>query len=448
MSQISRLPLFVKIAIWPILHYFYRIMSKRRWYIVIGLILVVTAGWLLTTDNLNVWPVRNTLQYQILRAWWGLVGEPKPGQPGTLQGTVYDSRGQPIIDAWVLVSRWNGEAYHAHSDKNGHYVIPSVPADTYRPVAGAPGYQDVNFGDWGQVTIGPDEQTDATVVLSPKPARLVVPGQNLAFGQPVTLTCTSPLTATARRQPVTFDSAGQPNQLTLFYMPVTATAASHLPLLLTIYPGPADSWECASLPLAAAGYAVLAAGPAYTFDLESDIDELQRLVEFARSGQIPGVDGQRIALLGGSYSALHVQRLIQRDQNFRAALLLGPPTDLFDMRYRLEQGTYVPPFGLDKALIALGLPSEEPLRYWRYSGAYHVRSDFPPLAILHSRSDEVVPYQQSELLAANLAIVGARYEVHFFDGASHYLLAPGGDKDTLEIYRITLDFLAKYLGRY
>jgi dipeptidyl aminopeptidase/acylaminoacyl peptidase len=140
-----------------------------------------------------------------------------------------------------------------------------------------------------------------------------------------------------------------------------------------------------------------------------------------------------------------VQRLLQRGQEVKAALLLGPPTDLFDMRRRLENGTYIPPFDLDQALIALGLPSREPLRYWRYSGAYHVRSDFPPLAILHSRSDEVVPYQQSELLAANLAQVGATYEVHFFDGASHYLLAEDADADTLKIYRITLDFLAKHL---
>ena len=57
----------------------------------------------------------------------------------------------------------------------------------------------------------------------------------------------------------------------------------------------------------------------------------------------------------------------------------------------------------------------------------------------------MVPYQQSELLAANLAEVGAPYEVHFFDGASHYLLAEDADEATLNIYQITLDFLARQL---
>jgi acetyl esterase/lipase len=418
---------------------------KKRWPLIVAAGLIVTFIWLATTDNINVWPIRNTLQYHLLSRWWGWVGQPTPGEPGALRGMVRDPQGYPLTGAGVLVSRWNGVTYSARTDATGRYVISGIPAGIYRPVAGAPGYNDVNFGNWqGEVQIKANQETTADVTLSSQSPRPVSPGQNLAFSAPLTLTCTAPLTASAVRRQVTFNSGGQSNQPTFFYTPVTP--APNLPLLLTIYPGPADSWECASLPLAEAGYAVLAAGPAYTFDLESDLDELQRLIEFARAGLFPGVNGHNLALLGGSYSSLHVQQLLQRDQNFKAALLLGPPTDLFDMRWRLEEGAYVPPFGLDKALIALGLPGDEPLRYWRYSGAYHVRPHLPPLAILHSRSDQVVPYTQSELLAANLDAVGAGYEIHFFNGASHYLLASGGDKDTQAIYQITLDFLAKYLA--
>ena len=243
-----------------------------------------------------------------------------------------------------------------------------------------------------------------------------------------------------------FSSAGAQNQPTFYYTPLTATISSQLPLLLVIYPGPADSWECASSALSNGGYAVLAAGPEYTFLLEDDLDELERLLKFARQGQFPATDGSRIALLGGSYSSFHVQRMLQRGQeNVQAALLLGPPTDLFDMRRRLENGTFFPPFGLDQALIAVGLPDQVPLNYFDYSGAYHVRPDFPPLAILHSRSDDVVPYQQSELLAANLDAIDAPYEAYFFGGASHYLMAEGSDKDTQVIYDIALDFLARHV---
>lgn len=418
--------------------------SNKSKVIAIGLVFALACGliWLLTTDNAAVWPIRNTVQYHTLQWWWAWVGQPQPGEPGTLRGAVRTENNQPIAGAWVLVTRWDGTTYSARSDANGDYVIRDIPADTYRPVASAPGYSDVQLGRVG-IKAGDDTATE--VVLPLEVPRVVVPGADLQLSEPTTLTCTIPLETSAVRREVTFDSAGQPNQPTFYYTPVTAATTSQLPVLLAIYPGPADTWECASLPLAEAGYVVLAAGPAYSFDLDKDVDELVRLLDFVRQGKFPGSDPSRIAAVGGSYSSLHVQRLLQRGQDLQAALLLGPPTDLFDMRRRLENGTYVPPFDLDRALIALGLPSQEPLRYWRYSGAYHVRPDFPPLAILHSRDDDVVPYQQSELLVTNLAEVGAPYEAHFFDGASHYLLAEGEDEATLNIYRITLDFLAKHL---
>jgi dipeptidyl aminopeptidase/acylaminoacyl peptidase len=398
--------------------------------------------WFVTSDDTGIWPIRNTVQYRLLSGWWSVVGQPETGASGALQGTARDFQGTPIAGAWVLASAWDGTTYAAYSNETGQYHIANIPASKYRPVAGAPGYQDIVLKQDGHsIQINAGNTTTADAVLPAEVPTMVTPGQNLTFTAPLTLSCTTPLTSTAVRREVSFDSGGQPNQPTFYYMPLTATLSSRLPVLLVIYPGPADTWQCASVPLAAAGYAVIAAGPAYTFDLENDIDELQRLVEFARKGQFPGAEGHTMAPLGGSYSSIHVLRLLQRDQNFTAAVLFGPPTDLFDMRRRLENGSYIPPFDLDKALIALGLPSQEPLRYWRYSGAYHVRPNFPPTIIFHSYSDDVVPYQQSELLVNNLELVGAPYEAHFFHGSGHYLF----DQDSVQLYETTLDFLGKHL---
>ena len=426
-----------------------RPIIRKKWTALVVIIIAVTAGlgWFITTNNSLVWPIRNTLQYRLL-AWWngGPISQPAAGPGGTLQGVVTDAQGQPIEGAWVLLAYRDGTTYSTRSDSGGAYKLDNVSPGTYRPVAGAPGYESVEIsGFLGGVKIRAGEETHSDFTLPPESTRIVTPGQNFKLGEAQMLTCKHPFDTSGIRQQIEFQSSDKPNQPAFYYRPITATAASQLPILLAVYPGPADSWECASLPLAAAGYAVLATGPAYSFDLEADVDELVRLLDFARQGHFPGGNGGQITLLGGSYSSLHVQRLLQRGQPVQAALLLGPPTDLFEMRRQLENGTYVPPFGLDQALVALGLPDQVPLRYWKYSGAYHVRGDFPPLAILHSRTDEVVPYQQSQLLIENLEKVGAPYEAHFFDGASHYLLAEDADEDTLKIYNITLEFLAKHL---
>jgi dipeptidyl aminopeptidase/acylaminoacyl peptidase len=422
-------------------------ISKKT---IITISLILLAGlcllWLSYSANPAIWSVRNTLQYYALTGWWSLVGRPEIGDPGTLAGRIVDSQAQPVQGAWVLLSRWDGTTYTTRSNAQGEYTLAGVPEGTYRPVAGAPGYESVQFGGWsGTVNITAGEETQADVTLPAAAPHHVPPGQALTLSEPVDLTCTQPFEASATRRQVHFQSEGRPNQPTFYYTPVTATLTSHLPVVLIVYPGPADSWECASLIVVKGGYTVLATGPAYTFNLEADLDELEQVLMFARQGAFPGGDGSRMAILGGSYSSLHVQRLLQRGQEVDAALLLGPITDLFDMRRRLEDRTFIPPFGLDQAFLALGLPSREPLRYWKYSGAYQISPTFPPLAVLHSRSDDVVPYQQSELLAANLDLVGAPYELHFFDAGGHYLLAEKADADTTAIYETSMAFLAKYL---
>lgn len=411
----------------------------------LGLILGVIALWLVTTRYTPVWAARNTIQYHIYSWWWQLTGQSTPNKFGALQGKVTDPQGKAIDGAWIIVPEWDGSTHSARTDADGNYVIENIPIDRYKPVAAAPGYRSTQLGGFlGRVNINSNATTIANARLTVEPNRSVAPGINFALAEPERISCTVPFETEAIQRQIHFVGDDIPNQLSFYYTPVTATETSVLPLLLVIYPGPADGWVCASLSLTKAGYAVIAAGPAYTFDLEADLDELERLLDFAREGRFPGSDSNQIAIMGGSYSSLHVQRLLQRGQEVDAALLLGPPTDLFDMRRRQEDGSFVPPFGLDQAFIAMGFPHHDPLLYLSYSGAYHVRPNFPPLAILHSRNDDIVPFQQSELLAANSKAVGAAYELHLFDGG-HYLLTEQADADSEVIYEVTLEFLAKHL---
>jgi acetyl esterase/lipase len=421
---------------------------RRRWVLAAAGLLAAGLLWLATTEQHAVWPVRNTLQYQALRWWWGLAGVPHAGyEPGALAGAVTTRGGQPIAGATVLVATWDGTTYSATTAADGRYRIADVPEGRYVPIAGAPGYAAQAVRPWGlRVRVLPDSERRLDITLEAEKAPVVAPGTGFVLGEAEELSCPGPVASRALRREVRFESGGRASQPAFYYEPISGT--ERLPTVLAIYPGPADSWECASLPLTQAGYAVLASGPAYALDLEHDIDELERLLQFVRAGRFARADAERVAVVAGSYSGLHVQRLVQRGVELRAALLLGPPTDLFDMRQRLEERSFVPPFGLDAALVALGLPDRNPERYFRYSGRYHVSERWPVVALLHSRTDSVVPFQQSELLAAKLEALGVPYESYFFEGASHYLLGAEGQgevEDTLEVYRITLDFLARQL---
>ena len=424
----------------------------------------VLLGWLATVDDVRIWPLRNTVEYRALRWWWERVGRPPAAHAvrapatGRLVGTLRDTAGRPVAGGRVLVTQWDGTARDAVSGADGGYALEGVPAGAYAPVAGAPGYADTVLGDprlpfaLGRVRVPAGGAARADVRLTPQAALPPAAGATAAaaVGAAETATCERPLAGTARRRVVTLPQAGGASGQGLLYTPGPeagpAAGGGGWPLLLTVYPGPAAAWECASVPLAAAGFAVLAVAPAYSFSPEGDVADLARWLRLARTGALPEVDGGRLAALAGSYSALHVQRLLERPEDaaaLRAAVLLGAPSDLFDARRRLEDGTYVPPFGLDAALVALGFPDREPLRYWRYSWTYHVRRDLPPLALIHSRQDEVVPFQQSEALARRLEAVGAPHRLYVFDAASHYLLSEDGD--ALAVYDLTLAFLRERL---
>lgn len=443
-------------------------LLRRLWLPLLLLLLGGAALFFFYSDADFVWPVRNTLAYRAGCMFGGrqlaapptpqaVGGEsadaasaprtcagipaPRPDAPsGTLAGCVADAQGVALPGATVLVAAPDGTTFSGRGDARGCYRIERVPSGSYVPVAAAPGHEDLALRSV-RVEAGQAQKLD--VALPPVSLPAVMPGRDLRISAPVTRTWNLPVPSAALSRTVSFDSGGRPNQATLLFTPITTTA--RLPLLIAVYPGPAATWDAVSIPLASAGYAVLAVGPAYALDLEADIAELARLVGFARAGRLPGVDGSRIALLGGSYSSLHVLRYLERDIGFRCTVLLGPPTDLFDMRRRFEDGSFFPPYGLDQALIALGTPDRTPERYWRYSAVYRLRGDTPPLLLLHSRQDEVIPYQQSELLAQALDRVGAPYEMHLFDGMRHYLLATEPSPELTELYRLTLDFLNKHL---
>ncbi len=409
----------------------------------LGCGLLAAGLWLGLTDNLRIWPVRNTLQYRLFERLPALA--PQPGAPAAVYGTVRDSAGRPIANAMVAVAAHDGTTYSAETDAQGGYTIPGVPAGSYVPAAAAAGYTDTFVRRLGLLRVGVDGAAPLNITLQPAPPPGHTAASDFQLSAGRALQVNAPLPASAISQTVTYRVAGRPNQTTLFFTPNDG-ATTPLPVLLCVYPGAAETWDTVSFPLAAAGYAVIAVGPAYALDLEPDVDDLERLLDAVRAGQLPRADPARIAVLGGSYSSLHVLRLLERnDQPVRAALLMGPPTDLFEMRRQYVINGLVPPFDLDQALIALGFPDRNPEPYWRYSARFHARSLTAPLMLIHSKTDEVIPFAQSQLLSDELQRIGTPHELHILEGMGHYLLATERTPAVDALYAMTLDFFKAHL---
>ena len=411
-----------------------------RWF---AILLGTISLWTAFTDNSMVWPVRNTVEYQLVRAWWKVVGEPDRSRTGHVAGWVRSADGQSITDAIVAVSEWDGRIRTIGTDKNGYFNISDLPVGFYRLAVTAPGYASAQTGGVLRgVTIRPGQTAEAKFNLTPINRAALPPLPPPRRSDQQTLSCSTPVPGAALRETLLFDAGdGNKKELIFLYRPEALTEKS-LPVLLTVYPGPVDTWECVSIGLSQAGYAVLAIGPAYGLELTPDVDRLEQLVSLVKREGLAGADPARVAALGGSYSALLLELLMLRDPGLNAVVLLGPPTDMFDFRRRYEREGFIPPFGLDRALVALGLPSREPLRYLHHSMVYHTRAGLPATVIFHSYQDDIVPYQQSGLLADSLRQKGVESELYLFDGASHYLLE---DSDASQaIYLRTLDFLSRH----
>lgn len=77
----------------------------------------------------------------------------------------------------------------------------------------------------------------------------------------------------------------------------------------------------------------------------------------------------------------------------------------------------------------------------------HVTPDDPPFLLIHGERDELVPYEQSQVMYDRLIQTGVPAQFVIVKNAGHSMIEPGASTTpTLaEINQIILDFLAKYL---
>jgi acetyl esterase/lipase len=131
-----------------------------------------------------------------------------------------------------------------------------------------------------------------------------------------------------------------------------------------------------------------------------------------------GVETDKIAVSGNSAGG-HLSLMVaaQRDAPVAAAIAFYPPTDFLGPGARA--------LGAPDALQYLVGDDASEADIASISPINHVRADFPPTMLLTGNRDDIVDWRDSQAMYQRLIDVGARAELHVFEGAPHAFDAVG-----------------------
>jgi dipeptidyl aminopeptidase/acylaminoacyl peptidase len=223
------------------------------------------------------------------------------------------------------------------------------------------------------------------------------------------------------------------------------------PVLLNIHGGPFASYTGALFDeaqvYAAAGYAVVMSNPrgsaGYgqehgrvirqrmgTVDLADVLDFLDGAI-----AQVPGLDGDRVGIMGGSYGGYLTAWTIAHDRRFAAAIVERGFLDPVAFVGTSDIGSFFGDeyTGTDPELIRSQSPQ---------AVVDQVRT---PTLVMHSASDLRCPLGQAERYYTALKRGGVETELVIFPGEDHELSRSGRPRHRQERFDIILDWWARYL---
>jgi hypothetical protein len=416
--------------------------------------LVLALLWFGFSDDAKITGLRNIIQYRAVKA----LGGPRVRAdeiPGAIAGAVRDAKGQPVAGAQVLVASPLGDTFTARSDAAGGYVIDGLPPGRYVPVAGLRGYKDAlsqsclaGLCRKNTVAVRPGRQIPAPDLEVRALSALHIDVNNSLVISPTTeVESTAPLPGRAQRTHFSFERAGLEVDDCWLYEPVgSEEGEASLPTLLLVLPGPVLGWEIIPVPFAAQGFSVLACYPLRGTDIDGDAADLMTALEYVRQARVPSAaDTERLGLIAASYTSLHAYRLLALTDQVDVALLLGGMADGFAFRRDVETGAAHAREPFDLILVGLGMPNSSPELYFKFSAMYHLEG-LPPLCILHGIDDDLVPFNQSVMLAEELERRGMPYEFYSYEGLKHYFSTSADDATTQQMFRDSLDCLRRGLN--
>lgn len=441
----------------------------------LGAVVLVIAGlallYLPVGEQLETVLLRDTLEHYTLNGWATVFGKDpgSAGRPtGTIAGTIKDTHGQPLAGANIVVSDAAGLVWTAISDGSGNYSVGGVPSGHYLPVAARSGYLDATatgkgpFGDWRMVASvrGGQATSNVDFVMENRPPYTVVPGNTLKLGEFSEASRDNPVPSRVLRRTFTFENSGL-DKAGLVYEPTQDKGPGPFPILLIVYPGPANAWEGVSIPLAAQGFVVIAYQPELFgphpergLNLRGDISDLLELYNYAKAGYFSDrSDPSKVIVTGGSVSTAYTYLMLREIETsspadkaaLKGGIMYGGLADMYTYRYDWQRGAlYIDPGiqALEGMLIALGRPDLRPEIYLLFSPVYHLASgSLPPLLLVHTTKDTIVPINQNTLLVNALQKVGIAHTNVIYTDIEHYLDTSKPDPSQLDMLEKTIQFL-------
>jgi acetyl esterase/lipase len=167
----------------------------------------------------------------------------------------------------------------------------------------------------------------------------------------------------------------------------------------------------------------------------------------------PSAGGYLATLLGvtGETHEFDVGENLNCSSRVQAVCDFFGPTDFLQMdAHRLPDGDIHNAPGSPESKLVGGPIQDNPDKVKRANPITYVTKNAPPFLIVHGTGDRLVPFNQSELLAATLKSVGAPVKFHPVEGGGHgeYVGFKGGRGLYTDpaVEPIVKEFFATYLG--
>ncbi len=372
-----------------------------------------------------------------------LAGLPVAGVPTAYRDLLAGFDRQPLQVAWAPDSRW----VYFTADDDGRCPVFRVGLDGGEPTrvtADDGAYTDLGPAPDGSCLYALRSAIDAPpapvkIPLSALPAipePLPTPGAEVTLPGSLTEVATTVADGTRIRG--------------WLVLPEGASAASPAPLLLWVHGGPMSSWNSWSWRwnpwlMAARGYAVLLPDPALSTGYGQHMivrgwdhwggnpyTDVMAITDAVV--ERPDIDGERTAMMGGSYGGYMANWIAGHTDRF-AAIVSHAGLWALDQMFGTTDG---PPYWRRH----FGDPATHPERYELSSPHLHADKIVTPMLIIHGDKDYRVPVGESLRLWWDLIFRSAQARFLYFPDENHWVLKPA---DARVWYETVVAFLAEHV---